>query len=701
MRKLSLVFLFCFISLSSLADSSDTIAAIRANLRSSLSGAVSTTDSLRIYYDLFDSAPISERRELAETIYRLAVRSHNITAQLEMLRAMANIVQTRPDYDSLLTRYVNLADNLPNDEMQRATVTFIEMLRVTAASRQLSDSARTNYFQREILNYPGDENCELIDQIRHHYAICLFLGGSRRTPLLAENVAYLGQLVQKLPYRQMESVRNLYYTQAARMYTQIGDARRAVAADREMLRGIHAMQQRYAAEGRHYRSYLTSIYNIYRRMLMNASALAPGENDSIYTQLVNLSRQSPDIATALNNGFVSGFYAYSKGRYSQAVPLLEKALEINPLPHYRIVVLRALVDAAQRSSNTAALLRVMPAYIAELEELTSTENLAEMLNRETEYKISEERRRQNAIDSVLKAQQQRDHSILVVGSVIVTLVLLVCLFMLYRLYSRARRLSRTLSQTNAALISERDKLKRSQRDLIAARDRANKASSLKTDFINNMSREVSAPLAAIVEYSQFIVDNMDTGRRKHMQTFADIVVLSAELLQTLVNDVLDTSSIERGEVEINRRPIAVAGMCNMAIGNFRSRMKPGVTLEFTNTSELDAIITTDPQRVEQVLMNLISNAAKFTEEGYVHLCYQFSADRSLITFIVEDTGIGIPEGKEQVIFGRFEKLDSHTQGSGLGLYICSLVAKLLGGEIRVDTSYQGPGARFLFTVPAA
>ena len=112
----------------------------------------------------------------------------------------------------------------------------------------------------------------------------------------------------------------------------------------------------------------------------------------------------------------------------------------------------------------------------------------------------------------------------------------------------------------------------------------------------------------------------------------------------------------------------------------------------------DSIITTDPQRVEQVLINLLSNAAKFTDEGSVSLSYAFDAEHKHITFAVADTGIGIPAGKETVIFERFEKLDSHTQGSGLGLYISSLLARLLGGEIRVDTAYTD-GARFLFTIP--
>ena len=100
-----------------------------------------------------------------------------------------------------------------------------------------------------------------------------------------------------------------------------------------------------------------------------------------------------------------------------------------------------------------------------------------------------------------------------------------------------------------------------------------------------------------------------------------------------------------------------------------------------------------------MLLNLLGNAAKFTDEGSITLSYDSDPVAGTLSFAVTDTGIGIPEGKEQVIFQRFEKLDSHSQGSGLGLYICSLVARLLGGTVKVDTTYS-KGARFIFTIPA-
>ena len=108
---------------------------------------------------------------------------------------------------------------------------------------------------------------------------------------------------------------------------------------------------------------------------------------------------------------------------------------------------------------------------------------------------------------------------------------------------------------------------------------------------------------------------------------------------------------------------------------------------------------TDEKRVMQVLLNLLINAAKFTSSGSITLEGGLVRDGTYYQFAVTDTGIGIPAGKEEVIFNRFEKLNRYSQGIGIGLSVSRLIAMLLGGEIKVDTTHEGKGARFIFTIP--
>lgn len=127
-------------------------------------------------------------------------------------------------------------------------------------------------------------------------------------------------------------------------------------------------------------------------------------------------------------------------------------------------------------------------------------------------------------------------------------------------------------------------------------------------------------------------------------------------------------------------------------------LKPDVKLIFANADDQDLIINTDPQRLEQILRNLLSNALKFTYKGFVRLGYTINKNTSQVIINVTDSGPGIPAGKEELIFERFEKLGSHLPGNGLGLCVARMFTELLNGRLYLDTTYTS-GARFILEIP--
>lgn len=673
------------------------------SLRAELPSKHSAIDSLRIYEDIYDLSPMAEVVPVANKILTLARRAHNITYQLEMLQRLT-VIHSRAAFftatqtDSALAVYEDILATMPHGQSQKAALAFIRMNRIYNTMRSVPDQRRNELMLRAVDTYAGDDKAETTDQIVHYYFIITYLGGDN--PSFTRPIYYdrLSDLIRRLPYHH-DGIRNFYLTQAAILFTSLGDKQRAVMADRELIRGMKVMQQRYNNKGRHFRNYDTNYYNCYRRMMVNYAALTPEEIDLIWTEIKRLAERNVDVRSDMaNTRRVEGLYLLSKGHDSEALDILMPAVDHPTNKHFRNVLLRELIGAAKRTGRTKDLADLQARYIKALEELYAPDNMLAQIDRQLAL-AKAQFRKQNEAATLERNRQDRTVRRVIYGlAAALTVVLLTCLLMLWRLYSKARRLSRSLTQTNATLTAERDKLRRSERDLIGARDRASKASAMKTDFISNISHEVSAPLASILEYSQFIVDNMDDDKRRYLQQFADVVTLSSELLQTLINDVLDSSAIERGEIEVNNRPESITAICNMAMANFTHRTAPGVDIRFSNNDDTDSIISTDPQRVGQVLINLLSNACKFTDNGYIELSYFFDDDRSHVTFAVTDTGIGIPKDKENAVFERFVKLDPHSQGAGLGLYVCTLIAKLLGGTIRVDSQYTD-GARFLFTIP--
>lgn len=256
------------------------------------------------------------------------------------------------------------------------------------------------------------------------------------------------------------------------------------------------------------------------------------------------------------------------------------------------------------------------------------------------------------------------------------------------LNGRLRISQKRLSEKNNELLCSQEELK-------YAKEQAEDGSRMKSEFIQNMSHEIRTPLNSIVGFSQilssYFSDNDDTKEYAHI-----IEQNSTSLLQP-VNDVLDLSYLD-GEREIPAQSIAeITGVCQTCIDQVRSKLKPDVQLIFTPERE-NFTMQTNPDRISQILMNLLQNAAKFTQEGSVTLTYHIREEEKVILFSVTDTGIGIPADKQEAVFERFTKLDSFVPGTGLGLSISRLIAEKMGGSLLIDSTYT-TGCRFILTLP--
>jgi signal transduction histidine kinase len=183
-----------------------------------------------------------------------------------------------------------------------------------------------------------------------------------------------------------------------------------------------------------------------------------------------------------------------------------------------------------------------------------------------------------------------------------------------------------------------------------------------------------------------------------MERYSDIIMINNEMILTLINDVLDTAGMETGTIKLDPKPTSLQQICSIAINVVEHLANPGVIMKFENEGDKDFVLNTDAARVEQVLINLLKNATKFTSRGSITLGYKVDKENKQVIFSVTDTGIGIPADKMKMIFNRFEKVNNFSQGSGLGLHICRLIANMVNGEVSIDPNYRN-GARFLFIHP--
>ena len=234
-----------------------------------------------------------------------------------------------------------------------------------------------------------------------------------------------------------------------------------------------------------------------------------------------------------------------------------------------------------------------------------------------------------------------------------------------------------------------------EQELIFARIKAEQSDRLKTAFLANMSHEIRTPLNAIVGFSDVLASGGSS--EDEQQGYVDIIKTNSDLLLRLINDILDVSRLEADRVTFTFEECDVVPLCQRVLASVSQARKS--ENEFIFECDRESMdMRTDTQRLQQVIINLLSNADKFTRNGKITLGLKMDEKQREVLFSVSDTGTGIPLEKQKLVFERFEKLNEYVQGTGLGLSICESIVTRLGGQIGV-ISEVGQGSTFWFTLP--
>jgi len=699
-NKITILFAVLVMSLLNVAVAPAQIDTLKvmAELEKSLKSSHTASDSIAPLYNLIDlkanspdaSAPMWE-------LYGVAGRAGDTHVRLDMMRNLANAYFS---VDSVLAFLEEAALAEPTSDEQRETLTFIRVNRNSLQHKFATEEERQQMLTELFRNITDNSSqSDIYDQIRKLFALVEILGGETQGDLLTKYFGQLEDLIGQLP-EESYALRNKFYTNSAISYTYSGDCVRAANADRALLAIMKNLETKYSREGRPYRHYDKNRYICYRRLLNNYKALTDEETETYYKNAKALADSNPFIGEDFyGNQRPTICYLMKNKRYAEAIPLIKAQIPKANSFYLRRFLMSQLRHAAREAGDHKTLFEITDTYNTMLEEYIEHKSAERYKELEIIYEVNSLR----ASNNELEKQRQRGRtqgyiSALIVGSVAL-LVCIVLAILLLGMYRRSCKLAKELKASADKIRAERDALAAAQKSLIEARDMARVAERQKEEFIGNMSHEVMNPLNTIVEYSQIIVDCIDDTKHRYLDKFARIVTINADLLQTLFKDVLNISSLEHSQMSVTIKPTSINDICEISVESSRRRLNPGVKMEFLKKDEPDLIVMTDGQRVEMVLVNLLQNAAKFTEEGMITLDYSLDSSGDTLTFAVTDTGIGIPEGKESQIFERFEKLNKYTQGIGLGLPICRLLATLLGGDVKVDTTYREGGARFLFSIP--
>ncbi|QLY24122.1 response regulator [Bdellovibrio sp. KM01] len=257
------------------------------------------------------------------------------------------------------------------------------------------------------------------------------------------------------------------------------------------------------------------------------------------------------------------------------------------------------------------------------------------------------------------------------------------------------------SELELRVLERTSQLELRERELEFAKDQAEKANAAKSTFLANMSHEIRTPLGAILGFSEMITE--DGASPEEKETAKEAILRNGHLLMNLINDVLDLSKIEAHKMEIEKSRIRFNDLKEELSATFTSPSRTkGIGFDLSFASELPETLVTDPVRLKQILYNLIGNAIKFTDSGNVTIKV-YPRGKEFVSFAITDTGIGIAEEQQQILFSPFQQADSSITrsfgGTGLGLVLSRSLAQALGGDLDLSKSALKEGSTFVLTIP--
>lgn len=666
--------------------------------RDSLEQVLSTTTSypkkIVLLRNLSDISEKNNAYKYYQEMLELGRSHHDLQIQLEAIRLYGNCGSV-----DTLNHYIRLLMTFPVCHSTQEVTTFLHIQRAYLEIGVNNGKSKAINLHRLITEYKKDKRTNIYSKIDKLFTICISLSSNSENEQYKSYLKQLEQLINALPADGRNVLPNAYMVYAANFYSNNGTHREAVDAFMNVVQMLKQLEQECKREGRIYRHFDEVYYQTYTSILSHYVVLSQAQIYDIYNKIKKIALHNKTINTDLYSPYSIARIRFYMGikDYRLAAFYLKKYFKAYKQYVYQKECLEYAIEAAQKINDKDLLIKSSLAYINVLKK-NEKEKLAQKA-KELQVIYNVNALQQQVSQTSIDKQKGLYDASIKISRIYLFLLVVSIVFLLFTtfLVRKYKKTAYDLEKSTFSLKNEQIILSDTMKKLMKARDEAESANRMKTMFLQNMNHEIRTPLNVIVGFSELLVKMRGEISKEEEGDYIALIQHNSDLLLSLINDVLDIARMESGEMNFTATDFSLNELCRMALESIRHRGKSGVKMLF-KPHEKDVVMHTDKQRVDQVITNYLSNAAKFTQNGQIILDYDVDNQNKKVIISVTDTGIGVPEEKARVIFQRFEKLDNFAQGTGLGLHICSLIANRLNGEVCLDTNYK-EGARFLFILP--
>lgn len=687
------------------------------SLRNVLSKTDNAKDSIDIMFNIYDALVLSPDSgdetvrngiDVLNNLYDVSLRNHDTLKAYDALHYLSTVSRFDvPMVDKQLDRLARM----PKTKDLLSTRTFLKMQRYVWALRDTTlteEERRENFFKmRRDIELKDVPEKSIYDRLDQQFAMVLYGSNLVKPEEMDKYLKDLNMLVD-MAHDRRSQIRLYFYRIAALIYDENVQGADAVRMDREALKILDELDKDNEAKGRVYKNYDDVRFTIYRRMLGNFDNLSNDSVRIVHNELIKILNRTPKSRLSdIDRLSVSAMWNMFNQNYAPALSQLRTLMTSKQFlnkPNY----VRAYIRAAAAMRSFVDLEDGQDLYTKLIVNRARDAADVEYSRLRIEYEV--DTLRANSLYAARKAAEAEKNASELTSRYFRYAIIGACLLLLAILIIqivsniRTRRIAKRLKETNISLAEERNSLNKTKIELEDANAKAKMALRQRTEFIHNVSHEVSEPVKAIAGYSQLVVDSVPEDRRKYLTRFIDIIEHNSTILERIVGDIIDTVELDEMVANVTVTRFLPEDVCRLAADSFKTRTKPGQSIIVDpikvvgNADVDDKGIDSDAVRLEQILVNLLSNAVKFSERGEIRISPVLDYNSKELRIAVSDHGPGIPEGKEEEIFGRFERLGHYTSGLGLGLYVARELTRLLSGTLVVDTDYA-EGARFILTIP--
>ncbi|MDE7441996.1 MAG: hypothetical protein K2M69_07515 [Muribaculaceae bacterium] len=636
---------------------------IERQLNQKLAHTRSQEDSIKILYDLFDLVPRREKLHYSTELYNLATRLDRNDIRLDLLRQLSQLAPAVGNSDSVY-RYINEeVSKIPRSREQEETALFIRMRQVAGEARVADSKKIEGRIAQLIAEEPRAKDFPLNLRVLRLFTIVEYLTNSGvEGGLLGEYVGMLKERMSQADF-QLYALNNILLTESANIYTTIGNPKEAVEADKQMLKMIGELENKYHSEGRKYRNYLPNKYIIYRRMLGNFPALTPQEIEEFYSKIREYVKEDEDVQRTENNTQLALLtYSMATKDYATAIPLIRKTLMKEEQPAKRRRLLFWLKTAAEGVGDKDTQIEALQLYNDMLIErdTSSSSDRAKELDIRTRVN---ELRADNVHLQIEKEKEEKESvermmSFVMIGWVVFAAILFVLLFIWMKYRTATVRIGQFIK-------------------------------NLDDECLYLKEQQYSDYMRDDTEKRVNVLNKKEILRRKRSKSIID-------MLNYIMNDLLYISSIGKLGRGKFIRPVSVRQVIIDESAIARANQTSGAKLEIVYP-EHDIELRTDKECLEYILHHIFFAANRVAEGGEIKLEVRENDHGDKVEFVFSNSSVFVPEGNEDVMFDNFLDIEKLCERDDAGLFLARLSAMLLDGKIYLDRTYT-EGSRYIFSV---